>query len=130
MWRADFRVTLDERRRRAVEQTMARYAASPYAPPNAAETLTLLGEDEALLDALIDQGQLRRMQGNVLFRGEDADAMFAQIRQFIAAEGSISLAQARDLFNTSRKYVQAVLEEMDAQRITRREGDVRVLRNA
>ncbi|MEZ4834235.1 MAG: selenocysteine-specific translation elongation factor [Caldilineaceae bacterium] len=130
LWRADFRVTLDERRRRAVEQTMARYAASPYAPPNAAETLTLLGEDEALLDALIDQGQLRRMQGNVLFRGEDADAMFAQIRQFIAAEGSISLAQARDLFNTSRKYVQAVLEEMDAQRITRREGDVRVLRNA
>jgi selenocysteine-specific elongation factor len=55
--------------------------------------------------------------------------MFTQIRQFIATEGSISLAQARDLFNTSRKYVQAVLEEMDAQRMTRREGDVRVLRN-
>ncbi|MBK8046105.1 MAG: SelB C-terminal domain-containing protein, partial [Anaerolineales bacterium] len=32
------------------------------------------------------------------------------------------------LFNTSRKYAQAVLEEMDARRITRREGDLRVLR--
>ncbi|MFN3983498.1 MAG: SelB C-terminal domain-containing protein, partial [Caldilinea sp.] len=29
---------------------------------------------------------------------------------------------------TSRKYAQAVLEEMDARRITRREGDSRVLR--
>lgn len=129
LWRADFRITFSERQRRAVDQTLARFAASPYAPPTAAETLALLGEDEALLDALIEQDQLRRLQGNVLFRGQDADTMFTQIRQFIATEGSISLAQARDLFNTSRKYVQAVLEEMDAQRMTRREGDVRVLRN-
>lgn len=130
LWRADFRVTFNERQRRAVEQTLARFAASPFAPPTAAETLTLLGDDETLLEALLEQDQLRRLQGNVLFRGADADVMFAQIRQFISAEGSISLAQARDLFNTSRKYVQAVLEEMDAQRITRRDGDVRVLRNA
>ncbi|MBI1296025.1 selenocysteine-specific translation elongation factor [bacterium] len=130
IWHADFCITFSERQRRAVTQALSRFAASPYAPPTAAETLALLGEDEALLEALIEQDQLRRLQGNVLFRGEDADIMFAQIRHFITAEGSISLAQARDLFNTSRKYVQAVLEEMDAQRITRREGDVRVLRNA
>lgn len=130
LWRTDFRVTFDEHRQRAVDKTLARFAASPYAPPTAAETLALLGEDEALLDALIEQDQLRRLQGNVLFRSADADAMFAQIRHFITTEGSISLAQARDLFNTSRKYVQSVLEEMDAQRITRREGDVRVLRNS
>jgi hypothetical protein len=29
---------------------------------------------------------------------------------------------------TSRKYVQALLEEMDLRRITRREGEGRVLR--
>ncbi len=128
LWRADFQVSFSERQRRAVDQTLARFVASPYAPPTAAETLTLLGDDEALLEALIEQGILRRLQGNVLLRSEDASAMFAQVRQFIESEGSISLAQARDLFDTSRKYVQAVLEEMDAQRLTRREGDVRVLR--
>jgi selenocysteine-specific elongation factor len=40
------------------------------------------------------------------------------------------LAEVRDLFGTSRKYAQAVLEEMDARRITRREGEGRVLRAA
>jgi selenocysteine-specific elongation factor len=40
----------------------------------------------------------------------------------------VTLAEVRDLFQTSRKYAQAVLEEMDARRMTRREGDARVLR--
>ncbi len=54
--------------------------------------------------------------------------MAAGVREHITAHGSMTLAEARDAFNTSRKYVQAVLEETDARRITRREGDVRVLR--
>ena len=38
------------------------------------------------------------------------------------------LVEVRDRFDTSRKYAQALLEEMDARRITRREGDARMLR--
>ena len=51
-----------------------------------------------------------------------------RIQAHLAAQGTITLAEVRDLFGTSRKYAQAVLEEMDARRITRREGDGRVLR--
>jgi hypothetical protein len=32
------------------------------------------------------------------------------------------------MFNTSRKYAVAMLEYLDEQRITKRQGDVRVLR--
>ena len=39
-------------------------------------------------------------------------------------------AETRDLFDTSRKYAQAVLEELDAQRVTRRLDDSRVLRSS
>jgi selenocysteine-specific elongation factor len=42
--------------------------------------------------------------------------------------GSVTLAEVRDMFGTSRKYAQALLEHMDAERITRRIGDARVLR--
>ena len=45
-----------------------------------------------------------------------------------ATTGSVTLAQVRDMFGTSRKYAQALLEHMDAERITRRVGDARVLR--
>ena len=54
--------------------------------------------------------------------------MVARIRDHLQAQGTITLAEVPDLFGTSRKYAQAVLEEMDARRITRREGEGRVLR--
>jgi selenocysteine-specific elongation factor len=44
------------------------------------------------------------------------------------AGGSVTLAQLRDRLGISRKYAQALLEAMDANGITRRVGDERVLR--
>jgi serine/threonine protein kinase len=38
-----------------------------------------------------------------------------------------TLAQVRDLFDTSRKYAQAILEHLDEEGITKRVGDERVL---
>lgn len=53
-----------------------------------------------------------------------------QIVARLQANGSITVAQVRDEINTSRKYALALMEHLDAQRITRRVGDVRVLRSA
>jgi selenocysteine-specific elongation factor len=69
-----------------------------------------------------------RLGGDVLLRRVDFDAMLEGVRAHLAQHGSVTLAEVRDLFGASRKYVQAVLEEMDARRITRREGEGRVLR--
>ena len=66
--------------------------------------------------------------GDVLLRRADFDAMVEGIAGYLRAHGAITLAEVRDQFQTSRKYAQAVLEEMDVRRITRREGDARVLR--
>jgi selenocysteine-specific elongation factor len=47
----------------------------------------------------------------------------------VVAEGSITLSRLRDELGTSRKYAQALLEHLDAARVTRRrEDDSRVLR--
>jgi selenocysteine-specific elongation factor len=54
--------------------------------------------------------------------------MVARITAHLQANGSISLAEVRDLFGTTRKYAQAFLEHLDERRITRRVGDTRVLR--
>ena len=48
--------------------------------------------------------------------------------EIASAAGTVTLAQLRDRLGISRKYAQALLEAMDANGITRRVGDERVLR--
>ena len=46
----------------------------------------------------------------------------------IEAEGPLTLGRLRDELQTSRKYAQALLEHLDAEKVTRRQGDAHVLR--
>ena len=54
--------------------------------------------------------------------------MVARVTQHLRDEGTVTLAQVRDMFGTSRKYAQGLLEHLDRERVTRRVGDERVLR--
>ena len=54
-------------------------------------------------------------------------AMVEKVTSHIKAQGKVTLAEVRDLFKTSRKYAQALLEHLDEKKITRRIGDERVL---
>jgi selenocysteine-specific elongation factor len=51
-----------------------------------------------------------------------------QVRAYLIEHKTITVAQVRDLFNTSRKYALALMEYLDAQGITKRLGDERTLR--
>jgi selenocysteine-specific elongation factor len=96
--------------------------ANPYSPQPAAA----LPPD--LLAYLADQGRVVPVGEGVVFTKEAYEAMVARVRAHLEREGTVTLAQVRDLFGTSRKYAQALLEHLDEQRITRRVGDERVLR--
>jgi selenocysteine-specific elongation factor len=111
-----------------IDRLLAAFAAAPYAPPIYQDALKMLGGDGELVEFLIDQDRLVRLAGDVLLRREDFVAMVDGITAHLRQHGAVTLAEVRDRFQTSRKYAQAVLEEMDAQRITRRDGDVRVMR--
>jgi selenocysteine-specific elongation factor len=53
------------------------------------------------------------------------------VERIARAEGTITLARLRDELATSRKYAQALLEHLDAARVTRRlDDDSRVLRGS
>jgi selenocysteine-specific elongation factor len=111
-----------------VTRALAVLEKAAYSPPSADEIIRLLGNDPSLLEMLIEQGRIVRVGSGLLYRREEFEAMVTQVRAFVVEHGAITLSEARDLFDTSRRYAQAVLEEMDARRITRREGDARVLR--
>jgi selenocysteine-specific elongation factor len=128
VWRAGFAPTPTKMQQAAVDRLMAEFSKAPFAPPNLQDCQRLLNNDTELMNMLIEQGGLIRLGGDVLLRGEDFTVMVEAIMAHLRDRGTITMAETRDLFNTSRKYAQAVLEEMDARRLTRRDGDLRVLR--
>jgi selenocysteine-specific elongation factor len=95
--------------------------ASPYSPPDASL-------DEDLLAYLEARKEIVRVSDSVAFPAETYREMVDRVKSHIGEHGSITLGQVRDMFGTSRKYAQALIEHMDAERITRRVGDERVLR--
>jgi selenocysteine-specific elongation factor len=50
------------------------------------------------------------------------------VKEIAASQGSVTVAELRDRMGASRRPVLALLEYLDAQRVTRRVGDARVLR--
>ena len=105
---------------------MRKFAQSPYAPPTIKECKAEVGEE--IFNALIGLNQLVSVSSEVAFRKQDYDLMVKKIKETLGAKGQISLAEVRDLFDTSRKYAQALLEHLDAIGITLRADDYRKLR--
>jgi len=105
---------------------LKKFMAEPFGPPTIKTCIADIGED--LYNAMIDLEQLIPVSGEVVFRWEDYQQMVAQVRRILEQEGSISVAQMRDQFQTSRRYILAFLEHLDAIGMTVRAGDVRKLR--
>jgi selenocysteine-specific elongation factor len=110
----------------AIEGLRRLFAANPYSPPGVKECQSVVGEE--VLNALVESGELIPVSADVIFRKSDYDTIQARIKHIIETHGKISLAEARDQFNTSRKYAQALLEHFDAIGFTLRDGDFRKLR--
>jgi selenocysteine-specific elongation factor len=109
-----------------VEALMARFQDHPHSPPSVKESLAAIGEE--LLAALLAQRRLVQVSDDVLFKAETYDEIVEHVRAYIQNKGSITVAEMRDLFKTSRKYALGMLEHLDAVGVTRRVGDERLLR--
>ena len=115
-------VTLAPGQRQTADAFVRELTAHPYAPQPAALP------DAELLAYLAEQGAVVPVAEGVVFARAAYDEMVERITAHLREHGSVTLAQVRDLFGTSRKYAQGLLEHMDERRITRRVGDERVLR--
>jgi selenocysteine-specific elongation factor len=119
-------VQLTSEQQQQVDALLIRFRRQPYITPSFKEGAAAVGED--VLGVLIARGDMVQVSSDVLFLPETYEDMVARVRTHIEQEGSITLAQTRDLFGTSRKYAQALLERLDEAGVTKRVGDTRVLR--
>jgi selenocysteine-specific elongation factor len=117
-------LALEQQRR--VDALLAQFRQQPHKTPSCKESVAAVGEE--VLDVLVTRGDLMQVSPEVLFLPKTYEKMVSCVRDHIEQEGSITLAQARDMFQTSRKYAQGLLEHLDEIGVTKRVEDKRVLK--
>ena len=76
---------------------------------------------------LLEQGKAVRITNELVFSATVMGEWKAAIAAFIAENGPATAAQLKDACGTSRKYMMPVLEWLDTQGFTKRNGDYRTL---
>jgi selenocysteine-specific elongation factor len=118
----DHRPTFSPSQQAQVEALRKAHAAAPYSPPTPAE----MGTDPDVVAALIDSGELVRLDDTIVYTRAALEEMRERILRTIDEQGEVNVATLRDLFGTTRKYAIPLLEYLDEHKVTRRVGDVRV----
>jgi selenocysteine-specific elongation factor len=122
----DHEIRFSAQQERAIQALLARFKASPFTPPTVKEAQAEVGEE--IYNALTELRILLPVSPEVVFRREIYEQMVAEVRRLLEKNETISAAQVRDHFDTSRRYALALLEHLDRVGVTVREGDVRRLK--
>lgn len=94
------------------------------------ETVPALAEANDATELLQHMQRIRelvRLEDGSVLSAERFDAAVETVRKALEEQGALTVAQVRDLLDTNRKVSLALLSYMDGKKITRREGDTRVL---
>ena len=118
----DHGITLTEKMEEEALAYLNSLQKDPYSPSADAKV------SQELLSVLINQGKVVRVADGVIFAASAYKEMTDRIVEHLKAQGSITVADARTMFDSSRKYILPLMEHLDQQQITRRNGDERVLR--
>ena len=78
---------------------------------------------------LVDSGEIVKFNNDISLYIEVVDLSFEKLIKYIKENGSLSVAEFRDLLGSNRKTALALLEYADIKKVTIREGDKRRLYN-
>ena len=118
-----FKARFNIQQQAQVDRLLAKFARNPFATPSVKDCQGELGIE--MYTALVDMGTLVEVSPEVVFRKDNYERMLQAVVEHIQQNGSITVAEFRDRFNTSRKYALGLLEHLDAIGVTVREGDYR-----
>ncbi|HVL90316.1 MAG TPA: selenocysteine-specific translation elongation factor [Actinomycetota bacterium] len=124
---AGHRVTLSPEQDAVRAKLIAEMDASGFSPPPLSGLASRYGA--ALIKALTDAGALIKINTDIAYTAERFDAAKAAIADAVNAEGPLTAGRIKEILQTSRKYAIPLLERLDAEGFTRRDGDVRIVRS-
>ena len=124
---ASHRVTLPPDLEAAREKLLAELDAAGFSPPPLAELAARYGAP--LLKALVDAGELIKVSPDIAYAATRLGDAKRLIADAAGREGPLTASRIKQVLGTSRKYAIPLLERLDADGFTRRDGDVRTVRS-
>jgi selenocysteine-specific elongation factor len=130
---ASHHVRLDSHQQAWLDRLEGDFRVAGVAPPSLEEAFARLGmtraDEQALAQVLLDERRLVRIKEGLYFHAEALSEAEARVTAFLRERKEITPQDMKDLLGISRKYAIPLLEYLDAQRVTVRIGDKRVLRD-
>jgi selenocysteine-specific elongation factor len=108
-----------------IERALSRLEVARFSPPTIKELIDEVGEEAYAY--LVATRAVVPVSTEVAFSSEAYAELVQRVQALVAREGEATVARIRDEFDTSRKYVLALLEHLDGLGVTVRAGDVRRL---
>ncbi len=120
-----YKIELTPKQEKLVELLLERFKTSPQTPPSVKGSIELIGEE--LLGYCLTTGSLLQISNEVLLDKATYEHMKNWIILRLETSGTITVAEARDGLHSTRKYILALMEHLDAEGFTKRDGDYRTL---
>ncbi len=127
--RSSHRPALPRQLQSAAEKIRAALSAKPSDPPSRKE-LTKDPSQQQALKFLIEQGEIVEISEEIVLLRDGFDQMQTTVCKFVSTNGPATASQLREELKTSRRIIIPFLEYLDRLGITRRDGDLRILREA
>jgi selenocysteine-specific elongation factor len=131
---ASHAIRLTPEQERIVKGLEADFLKAGAAPPSPEEALARLGvqgsEKHELFQLLVSDRRLVRVKESLYFHAEALRAIEGKVVAHLREKKEIGPGDVKDLLGISRKYAIPLMEYFDAQRVTVRQGERRVLRGA
>lgn len=132
-WRyalSDFTVHLTKKQTALKEKILHSYYGFGLEVPNLDEVLGTYTQQEQpeckrVVESLVTGGELVMLTPQLCLHQKIYAQVAQKSREYLEEHGQLTLADFRDLLDTSRKYALAVLEYYDKNKILRKEGDIR-----
>ncbi|NLB52645.1 MAG: selenocysteine-specific translation factor, partial [Syntrophomonadaceae bacterium] len=115
---------------RAINYTIDILNQQLFNPPSIEEIQNDLNINNAdmaeVLNYMVNKGQIIKLEGDIYFSKIAIEEGKRILEEYFKENKELSLATARDLLKTSRKYALPLVEYYDRIRFTRRIGDMRI----
>lgn len=127
----NFEVKYNLQQKQIIEDIFKLLNDQPFKPMTMPEIIKKHTKEKHLKDVisnLVETGDLLRMNDTIYLSKTSYEQALELIKGLFKDKERVSLAECRDVLDTSRKYIVPIMEYLDGKGITKRVGDERMLR--
>lgn len=129
---SDFEIKFTKRQNNIKQKLLQTYQKADLESPATDDVMATFPQNEKtdakqVLESLVTGGDLVMLTPQICWHKDVYARVCDVVKAHFADHETITLAELRDLLNSSRKYTLAVLEYYDKNRITKKDGDLRRL---